>query len=103
MRLLKPISQAFLIPIPVIPDGSFNFTFTATVNKVQYPVVFKFYEDVWHVWFTFPDTSVRRAGVFSGDISWSGYEDFGLYVFSTLDSIGQNDLGNVAFYFLVWS
>jgi hypothetical protein len=103
MKQLKRITKAELIPLPQVPDGTFNFTFVATISGDQYTVVFKFYQDRWSAWFTFPDGSTRQAGIFPGDFSWTGYDDFGLYIFTPQAVIGQNDLGNISVYMVRWA
>lgn len=100
--MIQEVKNAWIVPIPQIPDNSFNFSFNVTLNGSQYTYVFKFYGGLWHLWAYFPDLTIREAGIFPKDVNWSAYDDFGLLIKTTLDSIGQNDLGKITLYLVEW-
>lgn len=102
MNQLYSISNAWLVPIPQSDSVPVNFQFPIKINNTTYQAVFKWYANMWNCWVTFSESDIRQAGIFPGCISWSAYDDFGLFVKTDLDVIGQLDLPNIQLYFLQW-
>lgn len=101
---MKSIQTAYLISMPdtgIDPQvfkfqvktasGNFNLSFRWDVNQTQ-----------WIVYATLPDLTIRQVGWWPGSVSWTAWVDFGFYIQTTLETIGQNDLSKVSPYILVW-
>ncbi len=98
----KTIAAAWTIPIPQLPTNPFNFQTTISVNGSLYIFEYRFYQARWHLWVTFPDLQKREAGIFPNVTSWTGYLDYGLFIKTDLDFIGQNDLDKITILLLKW-
>ncbi len=102
MIQIHPIKNAYLIPLPTIQGAVYNLQFNFRLNQDVYTINLKFYSDSWHCWVTFPDLSIREAGFYPNDVSWTAYDDYGLFINTDLPSITQTDLNKVSIYLLAW-
>jgi hypothetical protein len=84
----------YLVPYPTAIDGLFSFDFSAKIPEGRFRFAFKWINEVWNLWVTLPDGSVRRAGVYPGDTSWTGFIDYGIKITTPLKTIGFSNLTN---------
>jgi len=86
---------AWKVSLPQLPPGPVNFVFTTTLPPGQFGFKFMWFNDVWNIWITLPTGEIRQAGGYPNAVSWTGFLDYYFQLVTSLDVIGQNDLGNV--------
>lgn len=76
------------------PTGSIsdNFMFSSQTSAGLLTFTFKWLNDRWNLWVTFPDGEIRQASVYPNVISWSQFLDYGLMITSDLEQITHDDL-----------
>jgi hypothetical protein len=98
----KTIKEMYSIPLPQTEDGTYRFTFKASVKSVEYTFTF-IYTGQWNVTVLFPYGKNRQAVLYPNVTNWSSYTDFGLVANTILDNIGQNDLSKITLYMVEWA
>lgn len=99
---MKTIKTAYGITTPSVGENPVNFTFPAVVAGNRYEYTFRWYDNIWHLWVTFPSGEIRQALVTPGSVAWTSFIDWGLAIVTSLLSIGQNDLSKVQFVMVEW-
>jgi hypothetical protein len=88
-------SLSWIVGIPNLPANPVNFIFSTGLPSGKWTFRFMWFLGVWNLWVALPTGEIRQAGVYPNVASWTGFNDYYLNFVTTLDSIGQNDLGNV--------
>lgn len=97
----KQISNVYEVPIPSVPDGTYRFQFNVRIGADNY-LFYMWYNNRWYVAITFPSGHIRTAAILPNATQWTSYPDYGVYPFTTFDTINQNDLKNVSLYMVKW-
>lgn len=98
---MREIKQAELIPWPE-SDITDNFEFEAIASAGTFVFKFKWLNDRWNLWVTLPDGTVKQAGTVPEIISWTGSNDYGLILKSSLDFLDYNSLFMAGMYLITW-
>jgi len=104
--MAKSIQTAYRLSMPdVIGENPQAFKFQAKTGHGTFGFGYRWdtIREIWLLYVTLPSGVIRQAGIFPNDISWTPWDDFGFYVESNADSIGQNDLNKINQYILVWA
>lgn len=99
--LTNPISK-YIIALPVVTTGMYNFTFTSSLPDGDYEFTFRYFNDKWNVYVFDPLGNGRVASVYPNVIAFGQYPDFSIQFTSDFQSIGLNDLAYVSMYILYW-
>lgn len=83
-------------------EVSDNFKFEAITAAGTFTFKFKWLNERWNCWVTFPDGSVREAGVYPGVVSWSGFKDHGLLFRANTAALDYDNLLLSEIYLLTW-
>jgi len=97
----KSVKAYYQLSLPSTTPGV-NFSFIAKVNGQSYTIAMK-WTTIWNVSVTFPDGTIRVAGLFPNVMNWTGYTDFGLVGYTSLSTIGYDDLPSVTLYMVAWN
>lgn len=99
MKAVKLIEQ---IVWPAF-DLTDNFEFDIMASGGTFTLHFKWLNERWNLWVTFPDGTVRQAGVYPGVVSWSGFSDYGfLFTGNDTNNIGYSSLLLTEAYLITW-
>jgi len=90
--------------MPELGEDPQAFKFQVKTNDGTFELSYRWdtIRELWLLYVTLPDGTIRQAGIFPNDISWTPWSDFGFYVEANSNGIGQNDLLNVNQYIVVW-
>ncbi len=100
---MKAYKTLYAIPIPQASDMPYSMLFSSRIEGDTYTFLFRWINGAWALFVTLPNGEIRNASTVPGVVSWSAYPDYGLYIDSTLTTVGQNDLGNISLYWIVWA
>jgi len=103
-------NKSYAVPIPNIPDNSFNFKFNVTLPDGIHNFTFNWIwynpegglQNAWYFTDQMPNGNVRSGRVSPNCCNWQASTDMGIYFKSSLNNVGQNDLGSVSMYALYW-
>lgn len=98
---MQSTKQIEIIPWPSI-EVQENFQFEAVTSGGNFIFQFKWLNDKWYLWVTLPTGEVRQASVYPNVISWSGFNDYGLMIQSSMESIDYSSLFLAEIYLLTW-
>lgn len=98
---MRDIAEVETLQFPDI-EITENFSFDFIAGAGSFSFKFKWMNDRWNCWVTFPDQSVRQAGVYPGVVNWTGNTDYGLLFKTGLKSIDFNSLKYVEILLITW-
>ena len=96
-----PVSE-YAIAIPVVNDGTFNFSFSSRLPDGSYKFTFKWYLNRWNVEVLDYNGEMRFATIYPNVVAWSEYADHSLVFRTDKTSIGQNGLTDVSMFMVYW-
>lgn len=107
---LKRKANVYQITMPPITTNTFNWYFTVAMPDGTYTFNFMWTGiDVeggtnsgWYFYYTSPKNIVNNGRVSPNAINFSQSSDIGMVWTSSLQSIGQNDLGSTQMFMLYW-
>jgi len=100
--MMRVIKNIYVVNLPKISDDVVTFTFSTQTPYGVFNFVLRWFDEAWHVWATLPSGEVRSAGCVPNVINWTGFTDYGLYVYSSLVNLGQFDLPGTSMVLLAW-
>lgn len=99
---MKEVKVLEKITWPVF-DIQENFEFEVLTQSGTFNLHFRWLNNRWNLWVTFPDGSIRQAGVYPGVVSWSGFTDYGFYFQSNNENeIDYSSLLLTEAYLITW-
>lgn len=98
---MKETQKIELVSFPSA-EPTENFEFSCTADSGTFLFHFKWLNNRWNLWVTLPDGSIRQAGVGPGLVSWTGYNDYGIYFKTELQVIDFNSLFLTELYLITW-
>lgn len=86
------------------PEGTEcdNFQFDSIAEAGSFTFHFKWLNDRWNLWVTFPDGTKCQAGVYPNVVSWSEHSNYGLLIKTPLEAIDYNSLFMTELYLITW-
>lgn len=93
--MVRTPSASWKVALPEIAMGTFNFVFTTTLPFGELGFKFMWFNQVWNIWVTLPTGEIRAMGGYPQAVGWTGFLDYYVQLVTTLESIGQDDLGQV--------
>lgn len=99
---MKTAKKMERIPFPDM-EITENFQFNCACESGSFTFLFKWLNGRWNLWVTFPDGSVRQAGVEPNVASWSAFSDYGLIFATNLSKIDYNSLFLTEMALLTWA
>lgn len=98
MRAIKKLQK---IPFPDT-ELQKNFMFYCVTDAGNLELLFKWFNDRWNLFVTFPDGTVREAGVYPNVTSWTGHTDYGLVFKTNLTNIDYESLFLTEIFLITW-
>jgi len=88
------------IAMPEIDEDTYQFSISVVLPTTTMECVFRWLNSVWNLFVTFPDGSIREAGVYPNAISWKGFSDYWIVFTTDYTSIGRLDIGAIKMFIL---
>lgn len=99
--MTRKYKEIKLIPWPAAEIKD-NFKFEALVNGKQFTFNFKWQNNRWDCWVTFPDATVKQAGVYPGVLNWASALDYSLVFISELPELNKENLFLTSIVLIIW-
>ena len=88
------------VAMPVIDEETYQFSVDVTLAAENITLVFKWLNDVWNLFVTFSDGTVREAGVYPNAVNWKGFTDYRVVFISDYPSIARTAISDSKMYVL---
>ena len=88
------------IALPLIDEDTYQFSISVILPSATFECVFRWLNSVWVLFVTFPDGSIREAGVYPNVVSWKDFPDYQVVFTTDYTSIGRLDIGAIKMFML---